>query len=98
MFDLIARSPASIPRVMYQSATHGRAGTIGRADMGAMAMVYFDPYDPSLIDDPYPVYRRLRDDAPAYYGGHRNFWALSRFADVKMALADHETFCSSQGL
>jgi len=61
-------------------------------------MVFFDPYDPSLIDDPYPTYRLLRDEAPVYYGAHRNFWALSRFADVKMALGDHETFCSSQGL
>jgi cytochrome P450 len=61
-------------------------------------MVSFDPYDPSLIDDPYPTYRQLRDDAPAYYGAARNFWALSRFADVKAALGDHETFCSSQGL
>ena len=61
-------------------------------------MVEFDPYDPSLIDDPYPAYAALRDEAPAYYGESQDFWALSRFADVKAALADNETFCSSQGL
>jgi cytochrome P450 len=58
----------------------------------------FDPYDPSIVDDPYPTYARLRDEAPAYRGERQNFWALSRFADVKAALADHETYCSSQGL
>ena len=61
-------------------------------------LVEFDPYDPSLVDDPYPVYTALRDEAPAYYGESQDFWALSRFADVKAALADNETFCSSQGL
>jgi len=61
-------------------------------------VVEFDPYDPSLVDDPYPVYTALRDEAPAYYGESQDFWALSRFADVKAALADNETFCSSQGL
>ena len=61
-------------------------------------MVEFDPYDPSLIDDPYPAYAALRNEAPAYYGESQDFWALSRFADVKAALADNETFCSSQGL
>jgi cytochrome P450 len=61
-------------------------------------MVQFNPYDPALIDDPYPAYTALRDEAPAYYGESQNFWALSRFADVKAALADNETYCSSQGL
>jgi len=60
--------------------------------------VSFDPYDPSLVDDPYPVYAALREHAPVYHGESRNFWALSRFDDVKSALADHDTYCSSQGL
>jgi len=60
--------------------------------------VSFDPYDPSLVDDPYPVYAALREHAPLYRGESRNFWALSRFDDVKSALADHDTYCSSQGL
>ena len=63
-----------------------------------MRELSFDPYDPSLVADPYPVYAALRQQAPVYQGVTRNFWALSRFADVKAALGDHETYCSSQGL
>jgi cytochrome P450 len=61
-------------------------------------MLSFDPYDASIVDDPFPLYARLRNEAPAYYGAAYDFWALSRFDDVKAALSDHETFCSSQGL
>ncbi len=63
-----------------------------------MSAVSFDPYDPSLVDDPYPVYAALRAHAPVYRSDSKRFWALSRFADVKAALADHETYCSSRGL
>lgn len=41
----------------------------------------YNPFDPRLRADPYPVYRRLRDEDPV----HRSplgFWALSRYADV----------------
>lgn len=54
----------------------------------------FEPFDPRLFDDPYPVYARLRAEAPLYRGPKHAFWTLSRFADVKAALADHETFSS----
>jgi cytochrome P450 len=49
------------------------------------------------LDDPYPVYRRLRDEAPVYYDERRNDWALSRFEDVSLAAKDWETFSSSVG-
>ena len=29
--------------------------------------VYFDPYDVEINADPYPVFRRLREEAPLYY-------------------------------
>lgn len=54
----------------------------------------FDPFDPRLFDDPYPVYARLRAEAPLYRGPRHRFWTLSRFDDIKAALADHETFSS----
>ena len=33
--------------------------------------------------DPYPVYARLRDEAPIYYNERYDFWAISRHADVE---------------
>ena len=49
------------------------------------------------LDDPYPVYRRLRDEAPLYHDDRLDLWALSRFDDVQAASKDWETFSSSEG-
>lgn len=58
----------------------------------------YDPEDEQTQLDPYPIYRRLRDERPVYRQARLRFWALSRFADVHAALNDHATFCSRQGL
>jgi len=59
--------------------------------------VYWDPYDFEITADPYPVFRRLRDEAPLYYNEEHDFYALSRFADVERALIDHTTYLSGRG-
>jgi cytochrome P450 len=28
---------------------------------------YWDPYDPELVAEPYPAFKRLREEAPLYY-------------------------------
>ena len=45
--------------------------------------VYYDPYDIDIDADPYPVFRRLRDEAPLYYSEQHDFYAVSRFDDVE---------------
>jgi cytochrome P450 len=59
--------------------------------------LYYDPYDVEIDVDPYPTYRRLRDEAPLYYNERYDFWALSRFADVESALKDLERLSSAKG-
>ncbi|QLL06806.1 cytochrome P450 [Mycobacterium vicinigordonae] len=59
--------------------------------------VYFDPYDVELNADPYPMFRRLREESPLYYNEQHDFYALSRFADVDDALVDYQTFSSARG-
>ena len=59
--------------------------------------LYFDPYDVEINADPYPVFSRLREEAPLYYNDVHDFYAVSRFADVNRALVDHETFSSARG-
>ena len=49
------------------------------------------------LDDPYPVYRRLRDEAPVYYEERSDLWALTRFEDVQAASKDWETYSTSLG-
>jgi cytochrome P450 len=58
----------------------------------------FNPYAYEFHDDPFPIYRHLRDDAPAYRNDALGFWALSRYADVLDALHDPATYCSGEGI
>ena len=64
----------------------------------AASDVYYDPYDMGLNADPYPAFRRLREEAPLYYNEQHDFYALSRFADVDQALVDYQTFSSARGV
>lgn len=61
-------------------------------------MVRFNPFSYEFHDDPFPVYRQLRDEAPAYRDDDLGFWALSRYDDVARALHDPDTFCSRFGI
>ncbi|OMC56788.1 cytochrome [Mycobacterium sp. IS-836] len=65
--------------------------------VSAASEVYFDPYDVELNADPYPMFRRLREELPLYYNEQHGFYALSRFADVNDALVDFQTFSSAKG-
>ena len=60
-----------------------------------MSDLYWDPIDPSLRDDPYPLWKRLRDEAPAYYNDKYDFWTLSRFHDIEAAHKEVETYINS---
>jgi cytochrome P450 len=59
--------------------------------------LYWDPFETSLRVDPYPNWKRLRDEAPAYYNERYDFWALSRFTDVDAAHRDAKLFSSAHG-
>ncbi len=59
--------------------------------------VYYDPYDVGIDADPYPVFRRMRDEAPLYYNEPHDFYAVSRFADVERGYLDSKTFISGRG-
>ncbi|MGO8827265.1 MAG: cytochrome P450 [Acidimicrobiales bacterium] len=59
--------------------------------------VYYDPYDVDVNADPYPVFRRLREEAPLYYNESHDFYAVSRFADVERGYLDPKTFISGRG-
>lgn len=60
--------------------------------------VEYDPYAYEMHDDPYPTYSRLREEAPLYHNAERDFWALSRHADVMAAFRDADTFSSAEGV
>ena len=57
----------------------------------------YDPYSYEIDQDPYPLYRRMRDQAPAYYNPRLDFWAFTRFDDCYQAFLDWQTYSSAQG-
>lgn len=59
--------------------------------------LYYDPFDFGIDDDPYPVWQRMRAEAPLYFNDKYNFYALSRYADVARALPDWQTYRSGHG-
>ena len=59
--------------------------------------LYYDPYDQTIHADPYPMFRRLREEAPLYFNEPMGFYALSRYEDVERGLVDHATFSSARG-
>ncbi len=58
---------------------------------------YYDPYDFEIDADPYPVWKRLRDEAPLYYNEKYDFFAVSRYDDVERCLVDWPTYSSARG-
>jgi len=58
---------------------------------------YYDPFDFDIDDDPYPVWKRLRDTAPLYRNEKYGFYALSRYDDVARALTNWDTYRSGKG-
>jgi cytochrome P450 len=59
--------------------------------------VYYDPFDFDIDDNPYPIWKRLRDEAPLYYNDKYKFYALSRYEDVSRELMNFDTFRSGRG-
>ncbi len=60
-------------------------------------MPLYHPFDETLWDEPFPTYRRLRDEAPAYYVEDLDCWFLSRFEDVWQLEQDPRPLTSKYG-
>jgi len=58
--------------------------------------VGYDPYDVGINVDPYPVFRRLRDEAPVDHNEQHDFWAVSRYDDVERGLVDKDTYSNAR--
>jgi cytochrome P450 len=59
--------------------------------------VHYDPFSYEVHEDPFPIYRWLRDEAPVWRNDELGFWTLARYDDVLHASVDWATFSSAQG-
>lgn len=60
-------------------------------------MFHFDPYSPAIDADPFPYYKRLRDEFPCFWSEEAQMWILSRYADIVSAGQDWQTYSSASG-
>ena len=60
-------------------------------------MFSFDPYSPAVDADPFPYYKRLRDEHPCFWSPEAQMWVLSRYADIVTAGQDWQTYSSASG-
>lgn len=64
---------------------------------GTLSDLYYDPWNVEIDLDPYPTFRRLRDESPVYYNERHDFWGLSRYADIDAALREPNKLSSAKG-
>jgi hypothetical protein len=55
----------------------------------------YDPFSYEIDEDPYPVYRWMRDEAPVYRNEALDFYALTRFHDNLDAFIDKDAYTST---
>ena len=61
-------------------------------------MVQYNPFSEAVMKaDPLPIYKQLRDEAPAYYLEEFDTWALSRFEDIWKASGDMKNLTAAAG-
>src|SRR6478752_3512907 len=83
----------------FQSCPKMTACRGGRAmSISTSRVMEYDPFSQEFQADPFPVYRWMRDEAPVFYSEKWNWWALSRFEDVRAAATDPQTFLSYEGI
>lgn len=64
----------------------------------ATTPLLFDPYDYAFHENPYPLYKRLRDEAPVFHAQTDDLWVISRHADVHAVLRDDVAFSNRMGV
>jgi cytochrome P450 len=51
-------------------------------EQGPPPLSLYHLLDPEVLADPYPLYRRLRDEAPVHWDPYLHAWVVTRYVDV----------------
>jgi cytochrome P450 len=57
-----------------------------------------DPFSHDFLHDPYPYHQALRETGPVVWLEQYGVWTMARHEQVRDALTDYETYCSSAGV
>src|ERR1700732_4282621 len=50
--------------------------------------------DPEVLADPYPLYHRLRSEAPVHWDPYLHSWVVTRYAEVIFVLQHFSARCA----
>src|ERR1700758_5240829 len=90
--------PDGRPAGQRVGADHGRRRMVTTASDMVSGTPTLNPYDYAFHEDPYPYYKRLRDEAPLYHNEELGFWALSRHADVLRGFRNSVALSNANGV
>src|SRR6478752_5714247 len=77
---------------MQPRVTEADASPAAKEETMTKPKLVFNPVAQDYFDNPYEIYKRMRDEAPIYYDEQEDFYALTRHADVAAAFKDNEAF------
>jgi cytochrome P450 len=83
---------------MLRHIRSGAGSAIAKRGVIGMNTLDIDPYSTEFLSDPYAFHAQLRDAGAAVLLPQYNVVGLARYADVRAALEDPETFCSGRGV
>lgn len=56
--------------------------------LSARQKPFFDLLTPEALLEPYGLYKQMRETEPVYYSEENDFWVLTRYRDIELALRD----------
>ena len=65
---------------------------------GDATLTDFDPFGGSALADPYPQFAHFVEHQPVFWSAELGYWVVSRYADARRVLREHETFSAANAL
>ena len=90
--------PSVVRGLTLRATQTTRSRLVNRRDPKHVQITDFDPLDPAIAADPYPHYRMLLAGARVHYNRKRDFYILSRYADVRDAARNDDVLRSASGV
>ena len=87
MLEAMSDDEAQRPRGANRDRTMATSPEAGASPTALdPSLSLFQLLDPAVLADPYPFYRRLREQAPVHWDPFLHTWVVTRYEDVMTVL------------
>ncbi|WP_426730017.1 cytochrome P450 [Myxococcus faecalis] len=63
--------------------------------MSSSPPAFSSRFEPRYVEDPYPLYERLRHESPVHFSEQLHLWVVSRYEDIKAVVLNPDDFLSA---